>query len=246
MDNTPNLKNLFGTLQKEMIAKAKFSEMLNHPSDKGDNSESNWINWFKEYLPQRYKAARATVIDSTGNTSDQLDVVIYDAQYSYMAFNQNDVLYVPAESVYAVFEVKPFLNKKNMEYAGMKAESVRKLHRTSAPIPYAGGTYAPKSLHRILSGILANNSEWKDPFGDSLKKCLAGYSELERLDCGCVLNAGTYFYDYESLQLSKCRGDESLVFFFLNLLFLLQKIGTVPAIDLNEYMKALKIEEDSL
>ena len=63
MDNTPNLKTLFGTLQQEMIAKAKFSEILNHPSDKGDNSESNWIDWFKEYLPQRYKAAKATIID---------------------------------------------------------------------------------------------------------------------------------------------------------------------------------------
>lgn len=246
MDNTPNLKTLFGTLQKEMIAKAKFSEILNHPSDKGDNLESNWIDWFKEYLPKRYKAAKATVIDSEGHISNQIDLVLYDAQYSYLAFHQNDVLYIPAESVYAVFEVKPCLNKQYMKYAGEKAESVRKLNRTSAPIPYAGGTYPPKPPHRIIAGILTNNSEWKDPFGDPFKKCLSDYSELQRLDCGCSLNAGTYFYDYESSQLSKCSGDESLVFFFLKLLILLQKMGTVPAIDLNEYMKALKIEEESL
>lgn len=246
MDCTPNLKTLFGTLQQEMIAKARFSEILNHPSDKGDNSENNWIDWFKEYLPQRYKAAKATVIDCEGNISNQIDLVLYDAQYSYLAFHQNDVLYIPAESVYAVFEVKPCLNKQYMEYAGKKAESVRKLHRTSAPIPYAGGTYSPKAPHRILSGILANNSEWKEPFGNPFRNCLAEYSELQQLDCGCVLNAGTFFYDYESSQLSKCNGDESLVFFFLKLLILLQKMGTVPAIDLNEYMKALKIEEESL
>ena len=246
MDNNPILKTLFGTLQQEMISKAKFSEILNHPSDKGNNSESNWVDWFKEYLPQRYKTAKATVIDCEGNISDQIDVVLYDAQYSYLAFHQNDVLYIPAESVYAVFEVKPCMNKQYMEYAGEKAQSVRKLHRTSAPIPYAGGTYAPKSPHRIIAGILTNNSEWRNPFGTPFKKCLAGYNELQRLDCGCVLNAGTYFYDYDSSQLSKCSGDESLVFFFLKLLILLQKMGTVPAIDLNEYMKALKIQEESL
>ncbi len=246
MDKTPNLKTLFGTLQQEMIAKAKFSEILNHPSDKGDNSESNWTNWFKEYLPQRYKVAKATIIDCEGNISDQIDLVLYDAQYSYLAFHQKDVLYIPAESVYAVFEIKPCMNKQYMEYAGEKAESVRKLHRTSAPIPYAGGTYSPKVPHRILSGILANKSEWKEPFGEPFRKCLAGYSDLQRLDCGCVLDAGTYFYDYDSSQLSICSGDESLVFFFLKLLILLQKMGTVPAIDLNEYMKVLKIQEEFL
>lgn len=246
MENTPILKNLFGTLQQEMIAKAKFSEILNHPSDKGDNSENNWIDWFKEYLPQRYKAAKASVIDCEGNISDQIDVVLYDAQYSYLAFHHNDVLYIPAESVYAVFEVKPCLNKQHMEYAGAKAESVRKLHRTSAPIPYAGGTYSPKLPHRILAGILSNNSSWKDPFGEPFRKCLFGYSKLQQLDCGCVLTAGAYFFNYESSQLLKCSGDESLVFFFLKLLILLQKMGTVPAINLEEYMKALKIEEESL
>ena len=246
MGNTTILKKLFGALQQEMIAKAMSSEVLNHSLDKGDNSESNWIDWFKEYLPQRYQAAKATVIDCEGNISDQIDVVLYDAQYSYLAFHQNDVLYIPAESVYAVFEVKPCLNKQYMDYAGAKAESVRKLNRTSAPIPYAGGTYSPKSPHQILAGILVNNSEWKDPFGDPFKKCLAGYNELQRVDCGCVLNAGAYFYDYESSQLSKCSEEESLVFFFLKLLILLQKMGTVPAIDLYEYMKALIIEEEFL
>lgn len=246
MSITPNLKTLFETLQQEMIDKAKFSDILNHPSDKGDNLENNWIDWFKEYLPQRYKAAKATVIDCEGNISDQIDVVLYDAQYSYLAFHQNDILYLPAESVYAVFEVKPSLNKKYMEYAGAKAESVRKLRRTSAPIPYAGGTYSPKTPHRILAGVLTNSVEWKDPFGKPFQKCLSGYSEIQQIDCGCVLSAGTFFFDYDSSQLSKCSGEESLVFFFLKLLILLQKMGTVPAIDLNEYMKALKIEEDTL
>jgi hypothetical protein len=34
------------------------------------------------YLPRRYEAASAHVVDSLGNFSDQIDVVLFDRQYS--------------------------------------------------------------------------------------------------------------------------------------------------------------------
>ncbi|WP_418845393.1 DUF6602 domain-containing protein [Pyramidobacter piscolens] len=206
-------------------------------------SEANWIEWFTDYLPKRYKANKATVIDSEGNASDQIDVVLYDAQYSYLAFKRNEILYIPAESVYAVFEVKQNLTKEHMEYAGKKAESVRRLVRTSAPIPYVDGTYNPKLPHRILAGILTTKSEWGGPFGKPFHNCLNSYSEHQQVDCGCVLNGGAYYYDYENKTLKCSSTDQSLVYFFLQLLSLLQNMGTVPAIDLAKYMNALSIEE---
>lgn len=241
-----NLKNLFAVLQMNMIAEAKFSNVLDHPVDKGDNSEESWIKWFEDYLPKRYKAAKATVVDSRGNISDQIDLVLYDAQYSYLAFNQNGILYIPAESVYAVFEIKQELSKANMQYAGKKAESVRNLYRTSTRVPHAGGVYSPKPLHRILAGILTTGTEWQDPFGNPFKQCLDGYTEEQRIDCGCVLQGGAFCCDYASKKLKKSKQGESLVYFFLQLLQLLQSIGTVPAIDLAEYMKALEVSEELL
>lgn len=244
MSTIPTLKGLFSTLQEHMIADAKFSDVLNHPTDKGDNSEENWIDWFDKYLPKRYKAAKATIIDSLGNISDQIDLVLYDAQYSYLAFNQHGVLYLPAESVYAVFEVKQDLTKEHMEYAGKKAASVRRLYRTSAAIPYAGGVYPPKQPHRILAGILTTSSGWVNPFEAPFKSCLLNFEESQQVDCGCVLKRGSFYYDYSDKILKTSSAEESLVYFFLNLLFLLQTMGTVPAIDLNEYMKALTVFEE--
>lgn len=244
MNKKPNLKSLFAALQTDMVSKAQFSNVLNHPVDKGDNSEENWIKWFDDYLPKRYKAAKATVVDSRGNISEQIDLALYDIQYSYLAFNQNGILYIPAESVYAVFEVKQDLNKAHMEYAGKKAESVRNLYRTSASIPYAGGVYPPKPLHRILAGILTTTTEWKEPFGNPFKKCLNEYTEKQQIDCGCVLQGGAFCFDYPTNNLRTSNQEESLVYFFLQLLILLQNMGTVPAIDLTEYMKALEILEE--
>ena len=92
-----------------------------------------------DHLPHRYQADRAFVIDSHGECSEQIDVVIYDRQYSPFLYNQANQRYIPAESVYAVLEVKQDLSREHRLYAGGKAASVRRLHRTSAPIPYAEG-----------------------------------------------------------------------------------------------------------
>ena len=97
--------------------------------------------------------------------------------------------------------------------ARKKAESVRKLYRTSAEIPYAGGKYPPKPLHRILSGILTTRSGWGDPYADPFKKCIGAYTEQQQVDCGCILTEGSFFYDYESNVLRKSGKDESLVYF---------------------------------
>ena len=71
------LSELVSQLQKNMISKMDLVPGISHPTDRGDNSEHSWIEWFSTYLPKRYKAAKAKVFDSKGNTSDQIDIVLY-------------------------------------------------------------------------------------------------------------------------------------------------------------------------
>ena len=81
-----------------------------HPGTKGDVSESVWLALLQTYLPQRYQAASAHVVDSKGTFSDQIDVVVFDRQYSPFIFHYEGQTIVPAESVYAVFEAKQAIN----------------------------------------------------------------------------------------------------------------------------------------
>ena len=60
--------------------------------------------------------AKAHVVDSQGKFSDQIDVVVYDAQYSPPIFIYESQTIIPAESVYAIFEAKQTLNAKNVKY----------------------------------------------------------------------------------------------------------------------------------
>src|SRR5437763_1134303 len=81
-------------------------DALVHPTTKGDASEQVWLRFFQQYLPKRYQAERAHVVDSKGAFSMQIDVLIFDRQYTPFIFDFHGQRVVPAESVYAVFEAK--------------------------------------------------------------------------------------------------------------------------------------------
>ena len=112
---------------------------------KGDASEGVWLDLLHRYLPKRYQAAKAHVVDSAGTFSEQIDVVVFDRQYSPFIFEFEGQTVIPAESVYGVFEAKQTINADLVKYAQGKVESVRRLHRTSLPIPHAGGMYDAKT-----------------------------------------------------------------------------------------------------
>jgi hypothetical protein len=242
VNNMPdvNLIELFAGMQEQMATTLKLhTKVTEHPVEKGDATEINWHEWLTTYLPKRYRADKAFIVDCRGKKSEQIDLVIYDQQYSPFVFNQSGILYIPSESVYAVFEVKPTINKQTLTYAGNKAKSVRQLHRTSFSIIHAGGSYAPKPPHRILSGILTANSDWKEPIGKTLDKNLFALDDESKIDIGCVLNAGAFLSNHTNSVIEKSGASESLIFFFLKLLIELQKIGTVPAMDIEEYLNII-------
>jgi hypothetical protein len=243
MEDTPNLKNIFYNLQYQMIQKLSSNrEIVFHAPTKGGTTELNWIKWLKKYLPNRYQVDQAFIIDSNGRFSEQIDLVVYDQQYSPFVFNQDGAIYIPAESVYAVFEIKQELDKVNFEYASKKIKSVRLLNRTSAPIVQASGRIDnPKKPFLIIGGILTLTTSWKDVFGEAFQNCISKTDELSRLDMGCCLEKGSFVikYDSEIYAFETSSEDESLIYYFLKLLSKLQELGTVPALDINAYARAL-------
>ena len=214
---------------------------------------------------------KAIVIDSTGNVSEQMDIVIYDAIYTPFIFKQDGFMYIPAESVYAVFEVKQDV-KGNIDYAAKKVESVRRLKRTSIEMVASGRRTPARPLTKIIGGFLTTTSSYSSikTVQNQLEK-LKGY---QTLDLGCICDTGSFYVDYketppanieptkdieenrkyiehvyESREVNKIKfsdKDVSLFTFFLQLVSYLKSIGTVAAIDINAYLKAIneKIDED--
>jgi len=228
------LQSLHDDIHQQLeIARKSF----NHPGSKGDVSETIWLELLQKYLPERYRAEKAHVVDSKGNFSQQIDIVIFDRQYSPFIFNFKDEYIIPAESVYAVFEAKQSINATYVNYAHEKIESVRKLYRTSLPIPHAGGTFPAKAPIKIIGGILTFESDWTPGMGESLMTLLK--KEEGVLDMGCIASHGYFNYIAENKEYKFIQGGKPATAFLFKLISQLQFSGTVPMIDVLEYSKWL-------
>jgi hypothetical protein len=241
MMNDWSLATLLASLHETIehrLAVARRS--LAHPTTKGDASENVWLELLQGYLPKRYQAEKAHIVDSNGTFSEQMDVVIFDRQYSPFIFVYEGQKVIAAESVYAVFEAKQSINARQVQYAQDKVQSVRRLHRTSLPIPHAGGTYPPKPLPHILGGLLTFESDWSPPLGDALMESLGkGPGDL-RLDLGCVAAHGTFGCDSAGCHAVTSQAKAATAF-LLELIARLQDSATVPMIDVRAYAKWLVV-----
>jgi hypothetical protein len=208
-----------------------------HPGTKGDAAERVWLELLQAYLPARYRAEKAIVVDSKNAFSEQIDVVIFDRQYTPPIFSHAGQTIVPAESVYAVFETKQTINAGHVDYAQKKVASVRRLHRTSKDITHAGGTFAAKQPAHILGGILTLESDWNPALGKPLAEALSE-DAAERLDLGCVAAHGIFGLDAKG-ALAISLQKKPATAFLLELIDRLQDCGTVTAIDTRAYARWL-------
>ena len=246
MADKPTLNRLFQGLHDELASQLEIAKnALDHPTSKGTKTEDYWIGMFRKYLPRRYDVHRAFVIDSNDCCSQQMDVVVHDRQYSPFVLNLEGEYYVPAESICAVLEVKPKMDKEYIDYASEKVGSVRRLQRTSLPIKHAGGEYPAKPLHSILGGLVALESDWSPPFGEAFQKAVSNLSTDRRLDLGCAVRHGVFEVKYapnEPATIAAERSVASLALFVLRFIARLQEIATVPCIDVLAYAANMKSE----
>ena len=230
MNKKINIQKLFSALDEEMRLKlsSKIDEIY-HPTAKGDESELNWIGLLRTYLPERYKVDSGFVVDHEGTISEQIDIIVYDRHFTPFIFRGENVVYIPAEGVYAVFEVKPHFDKTNYDYAIKKLKSVKELKRTSASFAHILGRDT-KELFDIIGGILTKENKGK--------KCFNGIKTDSELLIILSLDCGIKIINGETME--KQDNEPILAFFLLKLIEKLRGLGSVPALDVDKYLKKIK------
>lgn len=238
------MRAAFLSKQRHLLAALEIvPEFIAHGTTIGDDSEANWARVLREFLPARYGVAKGHVMDSLGGTSQQMDLLVYDSQYTpLLARASSGDLFIPAEAVYAVFEVKQEMNKTFMDYAGEKIASVRNLHRTTVPIAHAGGTYPAKDLTPILGGLLTTRNGWADLEGKAAVAAVSTLTGNRKVDIGCALR-GLAFNRPDDDKLEYSEPDTTLLFFLFRLFNRLQGLGTVAAVDIGAYMNQLELTQ---
>jgi hypothetical protein len=248
---TIDLHRLLRGQQRKLLSDQREDhDVHEHATALGDAGEINWSAAMQRYLPTRYVVStKAFVIDADGDaTPHQLDIVIHDRHFCPLWFEDNaGTRYVPAESVFAVFEVKPKIDKGYVEYTAEKLRSVRKLRRTSAPIVDRGVVRPAREPFDIIGGILAIEGGWTPMFGDAFQNAITTQAVKyeTRIDIGCAIGAGAFELvpqiEDVPLHIDTSEGDTVLMFFLLRLFGRLQAAGSPPAIDMHEYSKTLQV-----
>lgn len=257
MPDTPTFDIRKALLQKQATLLAGHDALrglTSHGPTLGDGDEKHWAAILRGFLPGRYKVGPIFAVDHHGKQSEQIDIAIYDRNFSPLWFGEKDSsCFVPVESVYAIFEVKPHFDKPYLDYARRKVASVRNLDRTTVPIPHAGGTFQPVNLddRPILGGLLTTKSGWATVHGAkrALRRHLPVLGQPDSLNLGIALD--TLAFDFTpNVQIGaptqtintasiSFHTNNQLIRFAARLFRLLQTIGTVPAIDIAAYERAL-------
>ena len=237
--NISFLREAFATEQECLVPKLKSSRRITHAGDRGEVNEQHFIDFLRKYLPNRYTVEKAIVLDSDGNVSQSIDVVVFDRQYTPTLLDNDKHRYVPAEAVYAVFECKPKIDKGYIEYAAEKAASVRKLKRTSVDIYTASGKIAAKQHFDIVAGILAIEVDWKDGFGESFREIHEKLPKESTIDCGFAATGASFDTFAGPGAYTFGPPENALAHFAFRLLSKLQSLATVPAVDWMAYANQL-------
>lgn len=235
---------------KEIALRASFlaiRDVTSHPTKRGDQSEADWVGLIRDFLPTRYSVGPIFAVDCHGNMSQQIDVGIYDTHYSPQWFGAaGGTQFVPVESVYAVFEVKPEFSTRYLAEAREKVASVRRLQRTSHLVVHKGGVYMPEEigLKPIVGGFLATRKKLAKPI-DKLVETQPDGNDDAFLNIGVCLDQFAFDYTPAIIDsavetaLSTCEDGNHLIHFCVRLFRQLQAIGTVPAVDMAKYEESL-------
>lgn len=233
-DNQKRLGDVIGQRHERALADLIAARrLISHPTEKGGVTETIWLELFKKYLPERYNARQAFVVDFTGNLSHQIDIVIHDSLYTpfILEFGGHEI--VPIESVYAAFEVKQDVCRKNLDYTLEKIKSVLGLKRAirlTEKVIDCNET-------RILCGLLGTYSGWRK----NSQARISNYRKKsdKEFNLNYVVAADQFVNSCIDGVILHDEGRAPISRFLLRFVSELQLTGTVKPINMERYLDAL-------
>ena len=89
-----NIKNNYRRLEKSIVEQF-FLEFPDHQLTTGSYREDIWRSLFRQIVPSKFAIEKGVfVIDSEGNKSKEIDLAIFDEQYTPYIFNYGNVRFL--------------------------------------------------------------------------------------------------------------------------------------------------------
>ena len=201
-----NLAKIMEGVSKQLIASIEAGRFaVEHRGEKGSAVEGAVRQFFREHLPSSVGVAHGEVIDRHGNTSTQLDVILYDETRTPTLYQDQEagVRVIPVEGVIAAIEVKTSLRLDEIPSLSEAALRLKQLDCSSyymADDPVIQHvSYAYGKEYSVLPPfyfVLAFDGPELTNLGIQMAQSqvahlLEGKDDLsKRIDMVCVLNRG--------------------------------------------------------
>lgn len=258
-----DLENIIDSVAKKMrIDYEELTAQFDHMEYRGRTREIVIKNFLRKYLPPSLGAESGQVVSSDGQTSQQMDVVIFDRFRCPLLLREDEVHVFPIESVYAVIEVKSRLDSSTLRDSQDKIRSIKRLPK-EAFFPARGAfhyevrmfgkeySYCP-TLGFVFGFDSIDVRKLTDNLATLIRRETIGMDE--RIDMICVLNrgvianmntAGEVSYAPEpGSSLVGIPTDKSLLFFYLLMMSVLAQVW-MPPVRLLAYAKNVEIAQRS-
>lgn len=192
-----DLKEIFNEVSNQMKSDfAKAQKSLDHTGLKGDANEETVKKFFRQYLPKTLDITTGTLVDSEGNQSRQLDIIICDSANTPIFFQSGETRVIPIECAYTVIEVKAYLDKTELEKSYKNMQSVKALEK-KAYFEQKGAIVTTHNLYGkewtywpIQHFVFAFDSPGLDSVLNNLNFLQNNHAIDKRIDSVCVLEKG--------------------------------------------------------
>ncbi|MGP1599404.1 DUF6602 domain-containing protein [Peptoanaerobacter stomatis] len=101
-----DIKENYLKMERELVTQLNYN-VNNHHLTAGSYREEIWADFFRRIVPKKFNITRSVfIIDSKGKVSKEVDIAIYDEQYTPYIFNYGLIKFIPVEAVAAVIQCK--------------------------------------------------------------------------------------------------------------------------------------------
>lgn len=188
-------EKLFGASSAKMRQRLEeIRAAVDHRGLKGNANEQILVDWLTQYLPSSVSLCTGEIIDSDGGRSKQADIIAFDTATTPRIFTDGEMSVIPVEPVYAVFEVKAYLNKGEIENAFENMRAVKSLKKTAyfpTDVTTSKSLYGKPSKHWPLQFFLfAFDSDNLDTVLAHVKTLNSAQPLEGQIDLICVLDKG--------------------------------------------------------
>lgn len=105
IETIKKIKENYDRLERSLVEQL-FLEFSHNPT-MGSYREDIWCSLFRQIVPYKFAIEKAVfIIDSCGEISKEVDLAIFDEQYTPYIFNYGNVRFIPIEAVAVVIQCK--------------------------------------------------------------------------------------------------------------------------------------------